>query len=78
VRIVGSHRAEASRVPTISFAVEDEDPAAVVRQIDRLGMGIRFGDFHSRRLLDQLDLSRRNGVVRMRLCTTTRWRRWIG
>lgn len=65
VRIIGPPRAEVSRVPTISFSADDKDPEAIVRHIDGLGLGIRFGDFHSRRLADHLDLSRRKGVVRV-------------
>ncbi len=52
-------------MPTISFVAEGKDPEAIVRHIDTLGLGIRFGDFHSRRLVDHLDLSRSKGVVRV-------------
>lgn len=65
VRIIGSPRAEPMRVPTISFVAASKDPEAIVRHIDTLGLGIRFGDFHSRRLVDRLDLSRDKGVVRV-------------
>lgn len=65
VRIIGAPRAEPTRVPTISFVAADKDPEAIVRHIDTLGLGIRFGDFHSRRLVDQLGLSPRKGVVRV-------------
>ncbi len=65
VRIIGSPGADGSRVPTISFAAGDKDPEAIVRHIDGLGVGIRFGDFHSRRLVDHLGLSPRKGVVRV-------------
>ena len=65
VRVVGSPQADATRVPTISFVAEGKDPEAIVRHIDTLGLGIRFGDFHSRRLVDHLDLSKSKGVVRV-------------
>ena len=66
VRVVGATTADqAVRVPTISFVVEGADPEAVVRHIDGLRIGIRFGDFHSRRLVEHLDLSKHNGVVRV-------------
>lgn len=66
VRVVGEASADKRvRVPTISFVVDGVDPARIVRHIDTLKIGIRFGDFHSRRLVEHLDLSRRNGVVRV-------------
>ena len=52
-------------MPTISFIVDGVDSQAIVRHIDTLQIGIRFGDFHSRRLVDHLDLIRQNGVVRV-------------
>jgi selenocysteine lyase/cysteine desulfurase len=36
-----------------------------VRAVDPDGIGIRFGDFHSRRLVEGLGLSAGNGVVRV-------------
>jgi len=65
VRIIGAPRAEPTRVPTISFTASNKDPEAIVRHIDGRGLGIRFGDFHSRRLVDRLGLSPRKGVVRV-------------
>jgi cysteine desulfurase family protein (TIGR01976 family) len=58
VRIVGQHSAEASlRVPTISFTVEGQQPDQIVRAVDHAKVGIRHGDFHSRRLAEALDLA---------------------
>ena len=66
VRVVGATTGDqAVRVPTISFVAAGVDSQAIVRHIDTLQIGIRFGDFHSRRLVDHLDLSRHNGVVRV-------------
>ena len=67
VRVIGSPQVDAARLPTISFVVQDTDPEAVVCHIDALGIGIRFGDFHSRRLVDHLGLTPRKGVVRVSL-----------
>jgi selenocysteine lyase/cysteine desulfurase len=62
---VGRREADrAVRVPTISFKVEGRDSAEIVRAVDPLNVGIRFGDFHSRRLVEHLGLSEGNGVVR--------------
>ncbi len=64
-RIVGLPTADAAtRVPTVSFKVDGKDSEAIVREVDRHAVGIRFGDFHSRRLVERLGLADRNGVVR--------------
>ena len=55
----------ASRVPTISFTVDGRDSREVVRQIDPLKIGIRYGDFYSKRLIEDLGLAPVNGVVRV-------------
>jgi cysteine desulfurase family protein (TIGR01976 family) len=66
VRVIGATTGDqAVRVPTISFVAAGVDSQAIVRHIDTLQIGIRFGDFHSRRLVDHLGLSRHNGVVRV-------------
>jgi cysteine desulfurase family protein (TIGR01976 family) len=65
VRVVGSPVADPTvRVPTLSFVAEGVDSPAIVRHIDTLKIGIRHGDFHSRRLVDQLGLQPQ-GVVRV-------------
>ena len=65
VRIIGATtKDKAVRVPTISFVVDGVDSETIVRHIDGWQIGIRFGDFHSRRLIEHLDLSSR-GVVRV-------------
>ncbi len=66
VRVIGAATADqAVRVPTISFVVDGLDSETIVRHIDTLQIGIRFGDFHSRRLVEHLDLSRHHGAVRV-------------
>lgn len=66
VRIIGDRGSDAAiRVPTISFKVDGRDSAAIVRTLDEKQIGIRFGDFHSRRLVEALGLSDGNGVVRI-------------
>jgi len=65
VRIVGPEVADRGvRVPTISFTVNDRDSESIVRAIDPLRIGIRFGDFYSRRLIEDLGLAAGKGVVR--------------
>jgi len=65
VRIIGPSSSERDvRVPTISFVVDGLDSEQVVRAIDPLRIGIRFGDFYSRRLIEDLGLAAGKGVVR--------------
>jgi cysteine desulfurase family protein (TIGR01976 family) len=66
VRIVGQSRGDSPRrVPTVSFVVEGRQSAAIVRQVDAFGIGIRFGDFYARRLIESLGLNAQGGVVRV-------------
>jgi selenocysteine lyase/cysteine desulfurase len=66
VRVIGPREADrAVRVPTIAFKAKGKDSAEIVRAVDGDRIGIRFGDFHSRRLVDHLGLQPGNGVVRV-------------
>ena len=66
VRIVGpTTSARRVRVPTISFCVVDADSRAIVEAVDAHRIGIRYGDFYSHRLVDDLGLRPSNGVVRV-------------
>jgi cysteine desulfurase family protein (TIGR01976 family) len=66
VRVVGLPGvAPRRRVPTISFTVEGRAPEAIVRHVDRAGIGIRHGDFYAVRLIDALGLRPSGGVVRV-------------
>lgn len=66
VRIIGKSRVtDGDRVPTISFVVDGVQSEDIVRRIDNHRMGIRFGDFYARRLIEQLGLTPHGGVVRV-------------
>lgn len=66
VRIVGERTSDLTvRVPTIAFKVAGADSASIVRKVDQHRIGIRFGDFHSRRLVERLGLASDNGVIRV-------------
>ncbi|MBF9057962.1 cysteine desulfurase-like protein [Rhodobacterales bacterium HKCCSP123] len=66
VTIIGSPSADAAlRVPTISFTIEGTSSREVVEAVDPTGIGIRFGDFYSRRLIEDLGLADRDGVIRV-------------
>jgi len=66
VRIIGRPSAtDGQRVPTISFVVADTPSESIVRHVDGHGIGIRFGDFYARRLIESLGLQGQGGVVRV-------------
>ncbi|TCQ92647.1 cysteine desulfurase-like protein [Pseudomonas sp. JUb52] len=66
VRVIGKTSVQA-RVPTISFVVEGVRSEAVVLKVDEQRIGIRFGDFYARRLIEALGLAPQGGVVRVSL-----------
>lgn len=55
------------RVPTIAFTVEGQDPEQICLKMDKHKIAIRFGDFHARRLAEELDIVKDNGAVRVSL-----------
>ena len=66
VRIIGQrHAPRETRVPTISFKFKGHRSDDLVRAVDQDRIGIRFGDFHSRRLVEHLGLADNGGVVRV-------------
>lgn len=66
VRIIGLPQADgAQRVPTISFVIDGVNSSTIPRQVDAHHIGIRFGHFYAKRLIDDLGLSVQDGVVRV-------------
>jgi cysteine desulfurase family protein (TIGR01976 family) len=66
VRVIGAATADRYvRVPTISFVIAERDSAEIVKEVNRHKIGIRYGDFYARRLMDALGLSAQNGVIRV-------------
>ncbi|MES2255675.1 MAG: cysteine desulfurase-like protein [Pseudomonadota bacterium] len=66
IQLVGRRDSDPqNRVPTISFKAISRDSAEIVTEIDKWSIGIRNGDFHSRRLVESLDLAADRGVVRV-------------
>ena len=65
VTVVGSRDADRTRrVPTIAFKIDGRASDEIVRAIDGDFVGVRQGDFHSRRLVEALGLERDGGVIR--------------
>ncbi|RRJ82270.1 cysteine desulfurase-like protein [Aestuariirhabdus litorea] len=66
INIIGkSSSNRALRVPTISFRVKGRNSRQVVELANEDKIGIRYGDFHSRRLIEKLDLVDGDGVIRV-------------
>jgi len=66
VRIIGrTQTGDGLRVPTVSFVVRGAMSESIVLHTDSAGIGIRFGDFYAKRLIEALGLQARGGVVRV-------------
>ena len=66
VRIIGHRNVHSgNRMPTISFIVVGRHSESIVRHVDKFNIGIRFGDFYARRLIEALNLQAQGGVVRV-------------
>jgi len=70
VRIIGrptvnDSNGEAARMPTVSFVVDGKQSESIVLHTDKFNIGIRFGDFYARRLIEALKLQANGGVVRV-------------
>ena len=65
-RVVGpTVNRDSMRVPTIAFKVDGHDSGDIARAVEDHRVAIRFGDFHSRRLIEHLGLDGGGGVVRV-------------
>jgi cysteine desulfurase family protein (TIGR01976 family) len=66
IRIIGEPNSDSMvRVPTFSFIAEKSRSDEVVSQVDGHRIGIRYGDFYARRLIESLGLAPKNGVIRV-------------
>lgn len=68
VRLLGvADPAPERRVATVSLVVEGRSASEIPPHLDANRIGVRYGDFHARRLIQDLGLAERNGVVRISL-----------
>lgn len=68
IRIIGKADADKSqRVPTVSFVHKTLKSSEVVKKIDPYRIGIRSGDFYAKKLISDLGLIEKDGVVRVSL-----------
>ncbi len=66
VRVIGQSKADRqTRVPTISFVVDGINSSTIPAKIDQNYIGIRYGDFYARRLIEYLGLASQGGIVRV-------------
>jgi len=66
VKIIGEKSADKNlRVPTVSFIVEGRKSSEIPLIVDLQKIGIRWGDFYARRLIESLHISDIDGVVRI-------------
>lgn len=68
IKIIGEQNADKNkRVPTISFVHSTLKSSAIVRKIDKFNIGIRYGDFYAKKIIEDFDLEKKDGVVRVSL-----------
>ncbi|YAF98386.1 MAG: cysteine desulfurase-like protein [Nodularia sp. CChRGM 3473] len=66
IRVIGKSTANRElRVPTISFVVDGIHSSTIPPQIDPYHIGIRYGDFYAKRLIEYLGLAAQGGIVRV-------------
>ena len=67
VTLYGGAAMNASRVATISFRARKRSSHDIARELTAKGLGIKHGDFYSRRLIESLGMNPDDGVVRISL-----------
>ena len=66
VRVIGQSKADRqTRVPTISFVVDGINSSTIPVKVDQHYIGIRYGDFYAKRLIEYLGLASQGGIVRV-------------
>ncbi len=66
VRIIGKTTSDKNeRVSTVSFVIKGVKSSSIIEKVDAYKIGIRYGDFYARRLIDALDYSKTDGVIRV-------------
>jgi cysteine desulfurase family protein (TIGR01976 family) len=64
-RIIGQANHSEARVPTIAFRFDGREAGEMCRAMDGENIAMRFGDFHSRRLAEYLELTDHGGMLRV-------------
>ena len=65
-RVFGATTNVASqRIPTVAFRIDGRDSGALAKEMDAHKIAIRHGDFHSRRLVENLGQTGDGGLLRV-------------
>lgn len=68
IRIIGEKSGSREiRVPTISFVHDQLKSSEIVTRVDPYRIGIRYGDFYAKKIIHDLDLEGKDGVIRVSL-----------
>jgi len=68
IKIIGHPVSDKNkRVPTISFIHDKFKSSYVAKHIDQFGIGIRWGDFYAKKIINYLGLEQKDGVIRVSL-----------
>ncbi len=66
IRIIGIADGDRNRrMPTISFVHDKYKSSEVVRKVDDHSIGIRWGDFYAKKIIEDLGLIEKDGVIRV-------------
>jgi selenocysteine lyase/cysteine desulfurase len=67
VRVIGPKTVDEKRVCIAAFVREGVSSASIAKALNAKGFGVRYGNFYSRRLCEQLRIDPSDGVVRISL-----------
>jgi cysteine desulfurase family protein (TIGR01976 family) len=68
IKIIGLTTADKNRrMPTISFIHEKFKSSSVPPKVDGYNIGIRWGDFYAKKIIEDLGLANKDGVIRVSL-----------
>ncbi len=65
INVIGKATADMMRVPTISFIHSKLKSSDIVIKVDPFRIGIRYGDFYAKKLIHDMGLEEKDGVVRV-------------
>jgi len=66
IKVIGPVSADPDiRVPTMAFTIDGVHSGTIPPQVDAHHIGIRYGDFYAKRLIQALGLAEQGGVIRV-------------
>jgi cysteine desulfurase family protein (TIGR01976 family) len=68
ITIIGNKTSDKSRrVPTVSFVSDKMKSSEIAEKVDPFNIGIRWGDFYAKKIIEYLGLVKQDGVTRVSL-----------